>query len=352
MNLKYVLTGAALAVAMSVPASAKDFTAVSFGGGYGAAQKEHMIDPYTAATGKAVLFEDYSGGIAEIKAQVEAGNILWDVVDIEVIDLERACSEGLLEVIDFDMLPPGDDGVAAKDDFYPAALANECGVGVIFWAVIYAYNNETIGDGGKPSTIQDFFDTAKFPGKRAMRKRPQVNLEWALIADGVAAGDVYEVLSTDEGQARAFAKLDSISDDLVWFDSWSQAPQLLNDGGAVMVQSANGRIFGAIQEDGRPFEMVWDSMVFDLDVWAIVRGSPNMEQAKEFINFVTGTVPLSGMQDVAYGPTRRSGSALVDPAVVDDLPTAHIDAGLKADGIFWADFGESLGEKFNEWLLK
>ena len=49
--------------------------------------------------------------------------------------------------------------MAAKDDFYDAALANECGVGVIFWAVIYAYNNETIGDGGKPSTIQDFFDT-------------------------------------------------------------------------------------------------------------------------------------------------------------------------------------------------
>ena len=34
-----------------------------------------------------VLFEDYSGGVAEIKAQVESGNIQWDVVDFEVIDL-------------------------------------------------------------------------------------------------------------------------------------------------------------------------------------------------------------------------------------------------------------------------
>ncbi len=351
MRIGGILTSAVALAIMASPLAAQELTVVSFGGAYGAAQKKYMIDPYMAASGNKVLFEDYSGGIAEIKAQVEANNIQWDVVDIEVIDLERACSEGLLEVIPRDILPPGDDGVAAIDDFFPEALANECGVGVIFWAVIYAYNSETI-QGGTPSTIADFFDTATFPGKRAMRKRAQVNLEWALIADGVAREDVYKVLATDEGQAQAFAKLDTIKDDLVWYDSWSQAPQLLNDGGAVMVQSANGRIFGAIKDDGRPFEMVWDGNVFDLDVWAAVKGTPNKEMAFDFIKFATGTVPLAGMQDVAYGPTRRSGAALVDPAVIKDLPNANIEVGLKADGIFWADFGESLGEKFNEWLLK
>src|SRR5690606_39362013 len=98
----------------------------------------------------------------------------------------------------------------------------------------------TIGD-TRPASIQDFFDTKKIPGKRAMRKRPQVNMEWALLADGVPPAQVYDVLATPEGQQRAFDKLDSIRKDLVWFDSWSQAPQLLNDGGAVLVQSANGR---------------------------------------------------------------------------------------------------------------
>ena len=350
-KVRMLLALAAVLAIGAAPAMARDLTAVSFGGAYGAAQKEHMVDPYIEASGNNVLFEDYSGGIAEIKAQVEAGNIQWDVVDIEVIDLERACSEGLLEIIPTDILPPGDDGTPATEDFFEEALANECGVGVIFWTIIYAYNTETI-EGGTPSTIQDFFDTATFPGKRAMRKRPQVNLEWSLIADGVPRDQVYEVLATDEGQARAFAKLDTIRDDLVWYDSWSQAPQLLNDGGAVLVQSANGRIFKDIKDHNRPFVMVWDSHIFDLDVWSVVRGSPNLEQAMDFVKFATGTVPLSGMQDVAYGPTRRSAAALVDPAVINDLPTAHIDIGLKADGIFWADFGESLGEKFNEWLLQ
>ena len=163
MQIRTLLTSAAVLAIMAVPAMAQDLTAVSFGGAYGAAQKEHMIDPYMAASGKKVLFEDYSGGIAEIKAQVEAGNIQWDVVDIEVIDLERACSEGLLEVIPQDILPAGDDGVPASEDFFAAALANECGVGVIFWSVIYAYNNDTIGS-NRPSKIADFFDTGNFPG--------------------------------------------------------------------------------------------------------------------------------------------------------------------------------------------
>ena len=347
-----ILSGfAAMLLIASSPAMARDLTAVSFGGAYGAAQKKHMVDPYIAATGKNVLFEDYSGGIAEIKAQVEAGNIQWDVVDIEVIDLERACSEGLLEVVPEDLLPPGDDGVPARKDFFEEALANKCGVGVIFWTIIYAYNTKTIR-GGTPTRMQDFFDTKTFPGKRALRKRPQVNLEWALIADGVPRGKVYEVLATEKGQARAFAMLNTIREDIVWYESWSQAPQLLNDGGAVMVQSANGRIFKDIKDHNRPFVMVWDSHVFDLDVWAVVKGSPNRKQAFDFVKFATGTKPLSGMQDVAYGPTRRSAAALVDPAVKNDLPTAHVDKGLKANGMFWAEFGEPLGEKFNQWLLK
>ena len=135
-------------------------------------------------------------------------------------------------------------------------------------------------------------------------------MDWALIADGVAPADVYETLATDEGQARAFAKLDTIKDDIVWYDSWSQAPVLLKDGGAQMVQSANGRIYAAIKDDGAPFSIVWDSHVYDLDVWAIMKGTPHKEKAMEFIQFATRTVPLSGMQDVAYGPTRLSAQAL------------------------------------------
>jgi len=342
----------ALGLAAAGPAGAQEtLTVVSFGGAYGAAQQKHQIDPYMKATGNKVLFENYTGGVAEIKAQVESGNIQWDVVDIETIDLERACAEGLLEVIPRDILKPASDGTPAEKDFIPEALSNECGVGEIVWSTVFAYNHDTL-TGDKPSSMKDFFDLQKFPGKRALRKRPQVNLEWALLADGVPANQVYERLATEEGQAQAFAKLDTIKDDIVWFDSWSQAPQLLNDGGAVFVQSANGRFFDAIRRENKPFTMVWDGHLYDLDAWGIVKGTPKLKEALNFVAMTTTTEALAGFQDVAYGPPRRSSMALVEKDVVDHLPTAHIDVGLKADGIFWADYGETLGEKFNEWLLK
>ncbi|MBT8455290.1 MAG: ABC transporter substrate-binding protein [Alphaproteobacteria bacterium] len=349
MKYRSILLASALAFGAHGVA-AQDLTVTSFGGAYGAAQQKHMIDPYVAQSGANILFEDYGGGVAEMKAQSESGNIQWDVVDIEVIDLERACSEGYVAVIDHSMLPPGDDGTPASEDFIPEAL-HECGVGNIVWSIIFAHANDAYPGGG-PKTIADFFNTDAFPGKRGLRKRPQVNMEWALLADGVAPEDVYELLATEEGQSRAFAKLDTIKDDIVWYDSWSQAPVLLNDGGAQMVQSANGRIFAAIKDENAPFTMVWDSHVYDLDVWAVMEGTEKKDAALDFIKFATQTVPLSGMQDVAYGPTRKSAQALLPEEVKQDLPTAHLDEGLKADGIFWADFGESLGEKFNEWLLQ
>jgi len=326
-------------------------TVVSFGGAYGAAQKKYQVDPYAKATGKPVRMENYAGGVAEMKAQVESGNIQWDVVDIESIDLERACAEGLLEPIPRDILLPADDGTPALKDFVPVTLENECGVGVMLWGAIFAYNNETIGK-VKPTTIQDVFDVKKIPGKRALRKRPQVTMEWALMADGVKPDDVYKVLATPEGQARAFAKLDTIKNDVIWYDSWSQAPQLLNDGGAVIVQAPNGRIYDSIAHDNRPFTIVWDHALFDMDVWGVLKGTPHKEEAFKFIAYTTQTKPLVGFQDVAYGPARKSSQALVDPKVLPYLPTSHLDQGRKADNVFWADYGESLGEKFNEWLLR
>jgi putative spermidine/putrescine transport system substrate-binding protein len=98
--------------------------------------------------------------------------------------------------------------------------------------------------------------------------------------------------------------------------------------------------------------MVWDGHVFDLDAWAVLKGAPNKATAMKFVKFATGSKPLSGMQDVAYGPTRESSMVYVDDAVKGQLPSANLDVGLRASGDFWSDYGESYGEKFNEWLLK
>ncbi|WP_421708865.1 ABC transporter substrate-binding protein [Algihabitans sp.] len=338
-------------------AKADPLTVVSWGGAYTKSQVEAYHKPFTEKTGIEIVSADYNGGLAEVKAQVEAGNVTWDLVDVELSDAVRGCDEGLLEPLDHSMLPPAPDGTAAADDFLEGTL-HDCAVATIVWSTIYAYDTSEFSD-STPSTMADFFDLEAFPGKRGMRRTPKANLEFALIADGVAAGEVYEVLSTPEGVDRAFAKLDTIKDEVIWWEAGAQPPQMLADGEVVMTTAYNGRVFNAIAAEGKPFEIVWDGQVWDLDLWVIPRGAPNKETALEFIKFSTDTQRLADQASwISYGPARKSSVPLIGThaeAGVEmgpHMPTAPANFGnaLQNDFLFWADYQDELNERFNAWL--
>ena len=88
----------------------------------------------------------------------------------------------------------------------------------MFYSTVYAYHAEHFKE-RKPETIADFFDLEAFPGRRGMRRVPIVNLEFALMADGVPRDSVYAILDTPEGVSRAFRKLDTIKDQVVWWEA-------------------------------------------------------------------------------------------------------------------------------------
>ena len=353
------ILAASVAAAVGVANAADSITVVSWGGAYTKSQVEAYHKPWMAKTGNTVVSEDYNGGLSEVKAQVEAGNVKWDLVDVELSDAVRGCDEGLLETINIEDMPAGADGSAAKDDFLPGTYT-DCAVANIVWSTIYAYDSTKMDSA--PSTIADFFDTEKFPGKRGIRKNPKANLEMALMADGVAADEVYEVLGTDEGIERAFAKLDSIKGEVVWWEAGAQPPQLLADGEVVMTTAYNGRIFNAVASEQKPFEIVWDGQVWDLDLWVMPKGAPNKEAAMDFLKYSTGTEALAAQASwISYGPVRKSSAALVgsfhdQPDLKMDvhMPTApeNLKNALQNDFEFWADNQDQLNEQFNAWLAK
>ena len=359
MNLSKFLASTVLGAGLLLGASAAnagDITVVSWGGAYTKSQVEAYHKPWIAKTGNGIKSEDYSGGTAEIKAQVEAGNVTWDLVDLELSDAVRACDEGLLEVIDASTLPAGADGTPATEDFLPGTL-HECAVANIVWSTIFAYDKSKIKDG--PKTMADFFDLKKFPGKRGMRKGAKPNLEFALIADGVPAKDVYDVLKTPEGVDRAFAKLSSIKSSVVWWEAGAQPPQLLADGEVVMTTAYNGRIFNAAAGEGKPFEIVWDGQILDLDLWVIPKGAKNKELALDFLKFSTATEQLAKQASyISYGPARKSSGPLVgkyhdkDIDMGPQMPTApaNMTNAVQNDFEFWADNADQLNERFNAWL--
>ena len=333
--------------------AADALTVVSWGGAYTKSQVKAYHKPFTKQTGIEILSEDYNGGLAQVRAQVETGNVTWDVIDLELSDVVRGCDDGLLEPIDASMLSAAPGGTSVEQDFIPGTL-QECAVGTIVWSTVAVYNEEAFKD-KRPWTIEDFFDIEAFPGKRGLRKNPRVNLEWALMADGVPRDQVYEVLATPEGVDRAFSVLDRIKPHVVWWEAGAQPPQLLADGEVVMTSAYNGRMDEAIYKEKKPFVIIWDGQVWDIDLYAIIKGSPNREAALEFIKFSTDTQRLADQAKyISYGPVRRSSMDKVSGKIKPNLPTApdNFANALQNDFDWWADNQDEMNKRFATWLAK
>jgi putative spermidine/putrescine transport system substrate-binding protein len=357
MKLKTALMATALA-GVGMAAQAQEVTVMSWGGAYTKSQVEAYHKPFTAQTGIKVNSVDADNPATPIKAQVEAGNVSIDVADVEFSDAVRLCDEGLLEPIDLARLPAAPDGTPASEDFIDGAL-QDCAVASIVWSTVMAYNSQNVD--GTPTSIADFFDTEKFPGKRGLRKSAKATLEMALMADGVPAAEVYDLLETDEGIDRAFAKLDTIKSDIVWWEAGAQPPQLLADGEVVMSTAYNGRIFNAAVSEGQPLEIVWDGQILDFDLFVVPKGAPNKDAAMQFIAFSTDTQRLADQAKwISYGPARKSSGDLVGlyqdgkTPMGPHMPTAaaNLENALVNNFEFWVDMDAELNERFNAWLAQ
>jgi putative spermidine/putrescine transport system substrate-binding protein len=328
------------------PAMAEDtLNVVSWGGAYQKSQQEAYFKPFAEKTKAKVAEEEYNGEIAKIRAMVQSGNVSWDVVDVDTQTALQGCDEGLYEKIDWSK-------VGDKTKFLPGTIT-DCAVGTIVYSTIYAYDADKLKT--PPTTINDLFDLKKFPGKRALQKSPFVNLEFALMADGVPHDKVYPMLKTPEGVDRAFKKLDTIKSQVVWWEAGAQPPQLLASGEVVMATAWNGRIFNAVVNEGKHFKIVWDSQVPDYDFWVIPKGSKKLDLAYKFVAFASDAKVMANQSKyISYGPTNIDAIPNIAEDVLADLPTApaNTKTALVQDYYFWGDKGEELRKRFNTWLAQ
>ena len=367
--MKYKMKSAALAAALALCAGgahATDLTIVSWGGAYTASQQKAYHEPYMAANPGVKIVNDDSAaeGLAKLRAQVESGKVTWDIVDMVAADAIVACDEGLLEQVDPDSwLAAAPDGTPASKDFFAGTLTiggTNCFIPQIVYSTTFGYRTDAF-KGRQPSTVADVFDLKTFPGKRALEKKPIANLEWALIADGVPGKDVYKALSTPEGVDRAFAKLDTIKDQVIWWTKGAQPPQLLADGEVVIASAYNGRLFSAIVEKKQPIAMLWDWQAFDLDGWVVPKGVKDLKAVKKYLRYATDTQRLADQAKyISYGPARYSSAPRVGKHAelgIDmkpHMPTSPENAKtiLIFDYVWWADHRAELDERFNAWLAK
>ncbi|MEL6736525.1 MAG: extracellular solute-binding protein [Pseudomonadota bacterium] len=363
MKMTKTLLASTAVAAIAGGAMAQEMTIVSWGGAYSKSQLRAYHEPYTAKTGVTIINDDSSAeAVAKLRAMNEAGNVTWDVVDVVAADAIRLCDEGLAMEIDPDVhLATAPDGTPASEDFGDL-LVSPCFIPQIVYSTTFGYRTDLVGDTA-PTDVCAVFDTETYPGKRSLEKRPINNMEWALICDGVAKEDVYDVLETEEGQNQALAKLDTIRDDVIWWSAGADTPQLLADGEVVMGSTYNGRLFSVIEEQNQPVAMLWDAQVFDLDGWIIPTGlsEERTQQALDYIMFATDTQRLADQAKyISYGPARASSAPLVGQHadlgidMAQHMPTDPENAKntFLYNYEFWADYRDDIDAKFQAWLAQ
>lgn len=327
------------------PVNAADITVVGWGGTWDEAYKKGVWDVYEAETGHNIIMEEWAGEMAKVRAQVQSGSITYDMVAAESPSVEIGCAEGLF-------VPLSEDITGPADSYHPGTL-HECGVASDTWATILAYSKDAIPGEG-PKSWADYFDVEKFPGKRGALAQAQYTLENALMGDGVPPTEVYEVLSTPEGVDRAFAKLDSIRDHIVWWNTTTQAMQNLGSGEVVMTDQYNARITNEIEEEGKNYDIVWEAGFFyGTDMWAVVAGAPNEKEALELLKWFSEPENQAGFSKLyAYGTGRKEAAQYIPEEQLQNLPTSpqHAQYGAEYDSDFWVENKESLEARFKAWL--
>ena len=321
-------------------------TVTSWAGDYGHAQAVVQMHPFAAANRIDVHIAEWEGQLSDLKG---------DVIDFELPKAVEACDRGMLEKIDAATLPAGDDRTEAATDFVPGAIG-PCWVGSVVYSHIIIFS-PTAFRAGQPATLADFFDIAKFPGKRAMKRSSgKYNLELALLADGVAPQNVYPTLSTDAGLTRAFAKLSSLGSNLTWYDRDGEAPTRIRDGEAAFATALNGQLCDPKQV-ASPLGVIWDRQLYEFDAFGIPTGDPKKDVALNFIRFATGSKPVAGVASLyPVGPARRSAFSLVgkNPENGADLrpflPTAHFDTAFAVDDSWWRAHGDAMDTAWRSWL--
>lgn len=337
---KTIMTSFTLAT-LCTYAQADALTVVSVGGLNKDAQQQAFYTPFEKQHGIAVRAGEYNGEMGKIKAMVDTGSVSWDVVEVDHEQVQRGCEEGLFERL------PEIAGVTSAD--FVEGAVSECGVGIFIWSTAFVYNPKLLTSA--PSQWADFWNLDAFPGKRALRKSAKLTLEIALMADGVPADQVYSVLRHPEGVDRAFRKLDQIKSQIQWWEAGAQPMQWLAAGDVSMTSVYTARAVNA-QHDGYDYPLVWKGNLFDMDSWAIVKGSPNMPAALKFIAFASLPAQQKLFAEKMHnGPAQRHTMELIAPEAQRNFPTAaqNMAQGLKVDSQFWIDYGDELEDRFNAW---
>jgi putative spermidine/putrescine transport system substrate-binding protein len=342
MPARRLLLAVALLAAWSADAAARDLVVVARGKPMQEAVQRVYVQPFVQGTDIPVQLESWDGGLDALRTQAKAPDNTWDVVEVNADELATGCTEGLFEKLDW-------SAIGGKDHYLPQGVS-DCGVGATLANLVLAWDRDKFP---AAPAWSDFWDVAKYPGKRGLYKGVRGNLEFALIADGVSPPDVYKVLATSDGVDRAFRKLDQLKPYIVWWQTGAEAAHILSSGDVLMTTAPSGQIAIANRAEHRNFGIQWNASLYRVDSWAVLKGSQALRQATQFL-YLAGTPAIearlleaTGKSGLAKGVNDGLSAEL---AAVSPTNPPNLNVAVRIDNSFWHDNYAKLQQRFDAWL--
>lgn len=330
-----------MALSISMQSGAGELNFASWGGAYQDAIREAWLKPFAKDTGVKIV-EDTDPQVSKIRAMIDTKTVAWDVVTENSSRLARGVKMGVFEKITPEMVDQSQTIPAARNDY---------GVPSEIFSTLVGYSTTAFPDGKpQPKTFADFWDVAKFPGKRTLQDEPATVIEAALIASGVKPQDVYKTLDTPAGVDRAMEQIKKIKPYVAkWWKNGAEPVQALASGEVVMALGWNGRFQAGI-DSGAPIKMSWDDSVAQVGYFALVKGANNRADAIKLLNYIAQPQHQAEFSKyIAYGPTTQAAMQYIDAPRKERLPSTaeRLQNTLFMNSDWWDKNGPAIIERYN-----
>ena len=280
-------------------ASPKELVIVNWGGDSLPAYTAAFGQPFEKDTGIKVVLDGTGPLPAKIRAMVQSGKVIWDLIDFDASKAIVLDAEGLLQPIDY--------SIVDKSKVYPG-MAYKAGVAFYIYSSVLTFDTTKVK--GKPNGWVDFWDVKKFPGQRGLRKTPEGGVEACMMAAGRSPDKVYPI-DID----LAVSKLKELKPNLIAWNTGSQSQDMLRNGEVVMAQLWHSRSATLYKENKGKFEWTWNQGLMNVDVWSVPKNNPGgTEAAMKLIAFTQDPQrQVELLRILGNGPVNPAAAALVPP---------------------------------------
>jgi putative spermidine/putrescine transport system substrate-binding protein len=245
----------------------KEVVISGFGGITYQIRRQILFNEFEQLSGAKVVEAPWDYG--KFVAMLDSSQPEWDMIDFDGFSMV-----GLLDAGEkLAKLEPWVRRCDLVDKKY-----RDYAAGSYAYSVVLGWTEEA----GEVGSWTDFFDSSGFPGKRAFPKSIYAGtLELALLADGVPREQIYPI-----DFERAFRKLDTIKDSLLFYDSYGQGQQFITQGSATMIVTANSRAQQLKEQGG--FEYTFkDAILYPWGAFPMPARAPHLDAANALIDYMS-----------------------------------------------------------------